>query len=313
MTSRRSAFTLIELLVVIAIIAILMGLLLPAVQKVRESAARMKCANNLKQIGLAAHMYHDTYGRLPAGETSDNGFSALSFLLPYFEQDNVYKLINFNLNCFDPANDAARMQNISTLRCPSDVQDSPLADSGGATNYYGNKGSGIVWQGPTGPNANMPLQNGTFCWGTTTRFGDVTDGLSNTAFFSERIMGDGSNAIVSPIGDVFLDRDSPNTADEAIASCQALDINDLGNQFPFFMGAPWLNGQHCYMHASPPNGRSCGFLFVLRAVMPASSRHTNGVNVLLGDGSVHFITNSVDLTTWRAMGSRNGAEILGDY
>ncbi|HEY1860012.1 MAG TPA: DUF1559 domain-containing protein [Gemmataceae bacterium] len=308
----RRGFTLIELLVVIAIISILIGLLLPAVQKVREAASRMSCTNNLKQIGLASHNYHDSLGRLPSAQVPTTRYSALSEMLPFLEQDNLNNLISFNLSCYDPANDVPRMAEIKIFKCPSDVSN-PLPARGGSINYMANKGSGIVWQDATGPNANMPPPDGVFVYGAQNRFADITDGLSQTAFFSERIFGDGSNAIVSPIGDVFLALTSPTTPDEAIQQCNAIDINDLSHQFPFFMGAPWMDGQHTYMHSAPPNTRSCGFLMVLRAVMPASSRHTGGVNVLLGDGSVHFIQNSIDLNAWRAMGTRNGGDIVGAY
>jgi prepilin-type N-terminal cleavage/methylation domain-containing protein/prepilin-type processing-associated H-X9-DG protein len=312
MPRRRSAFTLIELLVVIAVIAILIGLLLPAVQKVREAASRMSCTNNLKQIGLAAHGYHDTHSVLPPGQTPNTSFSALTYLLPYVEQDNCYNTIDFTLPLDDPTNDCSRTNQVKIFRCPSDVEN-PLPARGAATNYMANKGNGILWQDNTGPNAGMPAPDGVFFYGSKTRFGDITDGLSNTAFYSERILGDGSNAIVSPVADVFLSFATPATPDEAAQDCNALDINDLSNQFPFFMGAPWDHGQHSYLHATLPNTRSCGFLAVLRAVMPASSRHTGGVNVLLGDGSVHFVHDSVSLATWRALGSRNGGEVVGDY
>jgi len=117
MIRRRSGFTLIELLVVVAIIGVLISLLLPAVQKVREAANRTSCLNNLKQIGLAAHNYHDTFRRLPAGQT-DTRFSALSKLLPFMEQDNLYKMIDFNAVDFDPVNQPAISVPISMFRCP---------------------------------------------------------------------------------------------------------------------------------------------------------------------------------------------------
>ncbi len=312
MRSHRSAFTLIELLVVIAIIAVLIGLLLPAVQKVREAAARMSCTNNLKQITLACHSYHDANGELPAGQVAATSFSALAYLLPYVEQGNCYAMTDFTLPYDDMMNDCARTNDVKFFHCPSDV-DNPLPARGAATNYMANKGSGIVWADNSGPNASLPQPNGVFYLNSKTRFGDINDGLSNTAFYSERILGDGSNAIVSPIADVFLALSSPTTPDAAVQQCSAVNINDLANQFPFFMGAPWVHGQHTYLHTSPPNTRSCGFLPVLRAVMPASSRHTGGVNVSLGDGSVRFVRDGVDLTVWRAVGSRNGGEVTGDF
>ena len=113
---------------------------------------------------------------------------------------------------------------------------------------------------------------------------------------------------------LFLAFGSPTTPDQAMQQCNAVDITDLSNQFPFFMGAPWTHGQHTYLHATPPNTRSCGFLPVLRAVMPASSRHPGGVNLLLGDGSVRFVRDTISIGTWQALGTMNGGEVAGnDY
>ncbi len=312
MRAKRSGFTLIELLVVIAIIGVLIALLLPAVQSAREAARRAQCVNNLKQIGLAVHNYHDGLGSLPVGEIRGSSYSALSQTLAFFEQGGLYNTINFDLRNVDVANNTARTTQLAVLLCPSEVEN-PLPDRGAATCYFANKGTNVIWQDPVGPNTGLPKANGTFVFGEVVRFSGITDGLSNTALFSERVLADGSNAIVSPLEDVFFPKSAPTTADEALAWCKALDINDLSNQAPVFMGAPWLNGQHCYMHSTPPNGRSCGYFTVNRATMPPSSRHPGGVNMLLGDGSVRFVKQTIALETWRALGTRNGREIVGEY
>jgi prepilin-type N-terminal cleavage/methylation domain-containing protein/prepilin-type processing-associated H-X9-DG protein len=310
----RSGFTLIELLVVIAIISVLIALLLPAVQAAREAARRAQCVNNEKQIGLAMHNYVESRGALPGADMVYNSanpteHSALSQVLPYLEQSGIYNSINCDFSYSDPTNSTAMMTFISGFVCPSDLPD-PIPSLGGQTNYMANMGSGIVWQWAVNGNAGLPMPNGVFYGDSATTFAAITDGLSNTTFYSERVLADGNNSIVSPIADVFFSPAAPTTPDQAMQLCQAVDITNLNNQFPLFMGAPWLNGQHIFLHVTPPDTRSCGFFLSLRAVMPASSHHPGGVNALFGDGSVKFIKDSVNLQTWRALGTRAGGEIV---
>ncbi len=313
MSRHRIGFTLIEVLVVISITGVVAGMLMPAVQQARSAAQRTQCQNNLKQIGLACHNYHAVHGQLPPAQYPVTGQSAASRLLPFLEQDNVYQLIDLNASYSAPENEAAIANEIKLFRCPSDVNENPMPSLGGAINYMACKGNGIVWLGDTGPNVGMPAPDGVFTYDSKTRFTDITDGTSNTALFSERLLGDGSNAIVSPVSDVFFSPLFPTTPDQAEADCEAVDITNLANQFPLFMGAPWLNGQHTFQTIARPNGRSCGFFIALRAVMPPSSRHPGGVNLGLADGSVRWVGNEIDLTTWRALGSINGDEVVGEY
>ncbi len=301
----RSGFTLVELLVVIAIIGILVGLLLPAVQAAREAARRMQCSNNLKQIGLALHNYHGTHGRFPfANGGTGNKFSGVSQLLPFFEQANLYNQIDFSRNITDSFNAPARLTELSGLRCPSDIQNTqPTA--GGAVNYCPNKGASLRWQDPKA--------DGVLFSQSAIRFRDITDGTSFTAAYSERMIGDGSNGLSSPQVDTYLSSGNPESQDEAVQMCNAVDVTDLANQFPQFMGAPWIDGKHAYQHISPPNARSCGFQPAAKATMTATSRHVGGVTVLMCDGSVRFTSATIDLYLWRAVGTREGGEIVGEF
>jgi prepilin-type processing-associated H-X9-DG protein len=228
------------------------------------------------------------------------------------EQSTLYNALNFSLANSDPSNNTVLMSRVNTFMCPSDVGDKH-PEYGGQTNYMADMGSWMVWQAAAGPNAGLMPPNGIFYGNSATRFAEVTDGLSNTAFFSERILADFSNGVVSPIADVFFSPAAPTSADDALQQCLAVDIYNPASQFPLFMGAPWVNGQHVFLHVGPPNTRSCGFFLSLRADMPPSSFHPGGVNVLMGDGSVKFVKNTVNLQTWRAIGTRAGGEINGDF
>ncbi|MFG0296956.1 MAG: DUF1559 domain-containing protein [Maioricimonas sp. JB045] len=304
-TVSRRGFTLIELLVVIAIIAILVSLLLPAVQQARAAARRTECKNNLKQIGLALHNYHDVARCLPFGLGGTGPkYSALSQLLPYLDQGPLYNQIDFSQAPNAAVNDAARLQELPRFRCPSDFSN-PQPAAGGAVNYVPNKGTSIGWRDASA--------NGVMFFMSAVRFRDIVDGTSNTAAFSERMVTDASNGILSPDSDVFLSGDDPQNLDEAIQFCDAVNIDDLATQFPNFMGAPWIDGKNAYQHDNVPNARSCAFQPARKASMGANSRHAGGVHVLLADGAVRFASANVDLGLWRSLGTRADGEVIGDF
>jgi prepilin-type N-terminal cleavage/methylation domain-containing protein/prepilin-type processing-associated H-X9-DG protein len=340
--SHCRAFTLIELLVVIAIIGVLISLLLPAVQSAREAARRAQCTNNLKQIGIAIHNYHDSLGVLPFGKGGNYTatvpgaaayarWSANSQLLMFIEQGNLFNSINFNLPPETPGmagavpfmppyqdpnreNATACQTVVSIFLCPSDR--SPDPSWRGNNSYYGNQ---FTWacdlseNSPTQFNANEPVQ-GIFYFSSSVKFSDVKDGLSNTAFFSEKIRGNGTpNARTD-----MLVMTVATSLDQTYQTCSAL--NPL-TAVPLTskQGFSWVMGEMCctqYNHVAGPNARTCaslgfpGSMANMAMQVPPSSRHPGGVNVLLGDGSVRFIKDTVSLPTWRAVGSRSGGETI---
>ena len=314
MSHRRSGFTLVELLVVIAIIGILVALLLPAVQAARAAARRTQCINNLKQIGLGLQNYHDVMLALPPGNTTRTAFSTHAFILPFLELTGVRDIIDYNVPWNHPNNFQARMQKMSVFQCPSDPQQLTPAGWAG-TNYRSNRGSGILNGNPptdpSDPNFGMPAPNGPFFLDSGVNFGAILDGLSNTAAFSEHDKGDFNNSVASR-SDTFWPQTYPQTPDEAVQMCEAINWRDLKYQRVSDVGAPWLQGYHSttiYHHVALPNRLSCMFP-PGRIATTAQSQHVNGVNVLMCDGSVHFITNFVELGVWRALGSRDGQESI---
>ena len=314
-TSYRSrGFTLIELLVVIAIIAILVALLLPAVQQAREAARRTQCKNNLKQIGLAIHNYHDAYGCIPIADVNGavNPISAHARLLPQLEQNALYNLVDFNVPYDHVNNTIPRMTELAVFRCPSDPTPLPAA-VGGRNNYYWNAGSGVVMY--TSGGAGQPDPNGVIFHNRRYRFNDITDGLSNTAAMSEKLTGDGNNGISSPRTDTYRPGTYPSNADEATQQCNATDVTTLTTQGYSNVGGPWLQQYHStnqYNHVLPPNGRSCMYP-PGRIATTANSQHVGGVHLMLCDGSVRFISENLDLRIWRNLGSINGGEVLGEF
>ncbi len=308
-TRHRSAFTLIELLVVIAIIAILIGLLLPAVQKVREAAARMKCQNHMKQIGLALHNYHNAYTMLPPGgvskisapaqPTSEAGVAFHVLILPYIEQTALlakfdvtkgYRVaINYQLSAlrvaiFTCPSSSMEKTSIASERVATDPAGGPgttLTDDPWTTHYYGNagpKGGSYQVDTPTAAgtgNGGLALQ-GTLYRDSTTRFTDITDGLSNTLLLGEI----SSNA--NSLGYRTYIRGCNSSTGLACGSTRNVT-------FP--------------INSTPYNGAT-GFNDISFA-----SQHTGGANFVMSDGSVRFIPNSVDFTVFQGIASRNGGEV----
>jgi prepilin-type processing-associated H-X9-DG protein len=300
----RSGFTLFQLLVVIAIIAILIGLLLPAVQKVREAAARMQSQNNLKQIALGAHAYHDANNHFPPGCDAQN-FSAAVYLLPYVEQDAVYKSIDLKKSVDDPANAEARKIVIKTFLNPSDPVMTVKNDYG-PTNYLFNAGA----------KPDLEDNDGIFYRDSKIRFADITDGTSNTLLTGETLKGDGGMKAMDVRRQYVLLKkgELKEIKDDAGVEDFKDDKNIAGDRCASWMDGRFLQGTFTGTRVlnDPRPDVSCdgeGGLSGLRSVNP-------GVNVGMADGSVRFISenaNEVKPSIWKLLTSRNDGNPIPEY
>ena len=318
---RVVGFTLIELLVVIAIIAVLIALLLPAVQQAREAARRSQCKNNLKQIGLAMHNYHDVTNRLPIGAMCSNnpsvnpslnggqsGYVWVRYIMPYMEMSNLYNAWNENRiytdNSVVSANGMTNLRIIRTrlpgLLCPSDTQ-FPAWNSVFNHNYAVNYGNTFINNGNYTGTPAITNQGGPFKYsgndtGTCYGFSDIIDGTSNTLMVSELRSGQIANDIrgliwyQSTTG--FTTYTPPNSS-----------IPDWNGGWCSDPTAVAAFQMPCA--ASAPSGTS--------NYLASRSRHTGGVQSLLCDGSVRFISENISLVTWRALSSRAGGEVVGEF
>ncbi len=331
----RSAFTLVELLVVIAIIGVLIALLLPAVQAAREAARRASCVNNLRQCGLALHNYHDSYRVFPGvGDTPTRCFSVQARLLPFCEQSVLQELIDFRQPLFlgpagavylNPAQAAAAAEKVSLFRCPSDGMDDyytqyQIGASGGA--FAG--GNYVVCSG-SGEGTSYDIRyatDGLFYYNSACSFRDITDGTTNTIVMAESLLGshrdntgptpeDPQRQVGWPSGLRF------GGSGPGFAGVVNPDLAALAASCTSWQGSrcsAWIVGRPLYSVFStymPPNTpvpdiagqQHMGFF-------AARSNHPGGVNVLLGDGSVRFVGDTIDVRLYRALGTSSGREVI---
>lgn len=330
MSRRRLGFTLIELLVVIAIIGVLVALLLPAIQQAREAARRSQCLTNLKQFGIALHSYHEVFRTFPpsranraivGGVTTPliEPVSAHTRLLSYMDELAIHDEVDFTRPWDSLENSTARNRRVGVFTCPTDIRAAGMTPVGAPTSYRTNEGTSLVFgtlltgteMDPPVNNA-MPAPNGPFFVNIARRIDDITDGTAKTAAMSEHVVGDFSNSLVYDAGDTFRPGTYPATPDDAVVQCREMNPNDLTKQGTSNVGAPWLYGYHSstvYYHSGPPGSRSCMFP-PLRIMTTANSAHAGGVHVLMCDGSTTFISNSIDVNTWREMGAVNDGGLM---
>ncbi len=314
----RRGFTLIELLVVIAIIAVLIALLLPAVQAAREAARRAQCVNNLKQIGLAMHNYHDRTNSLPPGMYGCCNGTWQIFSLSGLEQQALYNAYNFNTGRYsDASNLTVSATRLNVLSCPSDQTNAPLTSTVNGITYSITSHSYAVNYGTTDLN-QQPLLNGVPFLGApftdlihysnadhvdspnqgkTIGFAAITDGTSNTLMAGEIIIGQGTGSTADLRGFTWWG-DSSGFETYLPPNATLPDVM-------------YKKGGACnYPNASNPPCIGPQTLPSNPSMLAARSRHPGGVNVAMCDGSVRFIKNSINILTWRALSSTQGSEVI---
>lgn len=318
--ARRNGFTLVELLVVIAIIGILVSMLLPAVQSVREAARRTVCKNNLRQLGLALHNYESAFYEFPPGFVSEvigpwpgggndpvpeigPGWNMLSMILPQLEQDPLYQLINFKLPITDPVNQVARSTAVPVFRCPSDTWDERVSvwprsigiDDLAPTSYVGVLGGADPsGNGPTGSylaRYEEPNFNGMFHRNRGIRHGEISDGTSNTIGIGERA------SMFSPTGWAGVIPGGQSVFSPMIAAQRGQEVGDTVR--------PAITMTTVHVRSGGPNsptGSPGGFW----------SPHTGGAQFVLMDGSTHWISTDVNIEVFRALAGRNDGVVIGE-
>ena len=318
----RIGFTLIELLVVIAIVAVLAGLLLPAVQRAREAARRAACGNHLRQIGLALHNAHDVRGHFPAGRGTPLPviFSPHARLLPFLDADTLHGRVEYDAapvtfgigggTVFSgSANADAARTDVAVFRCPSDAGGGRVPGvEEAATNYAGCGGSGTIGFG------SLADADGVFFLGSAVGFEDLTDGASNTVAFGERTLGTGAApaGTPDPIAATTLVREVPGGGDPTADACTAGGPGDWFTQ----RGGKWILGNYgntLYNHALTPNAAEwdCMDQRQQKARMTARSAHPGGAQVLFCDGGVRFAADTIEPAVWHAAATRAGGELAG--
>jgi prepilin-type N-terminal cleavage/methylation domain-containing protein/prepilin-type processing-associated H-X9-DG protein len=344
--SWRSAFTLIELLVVIAIIAVLIGLLLPAVQKVREAAARMSCMNNLKQLGLALHNYHDANGSLPPGDfcaknpspgyTHYSGHTFAALLLPYIEQNNIYSKMDWTSSgyCFTNWNPVTKKDApgfndpnfylvstvIKTYVCPSssvsptyNLDGTPTSGSGAiAYPGYGYNALAILeYKGIMGSDRSGQIRStqGVLYRDSKVKLPEISDGTSNTMAVGEQ-SGLTQGQRLNPWGGCGW-----NSSPWDMGCIDDFDSSgnlSAGGDWQYFLRSVWYppNGPYYYFEKNQagdvrqdPNNPNIPIVNTM-ARASLKSNHTGGLNILLCDGSVHFISSSIDIIAYKALADR---------